>query len=193
MSAVFEFVTRSPVARRERRLRLPAAAADRDFAAPVQPETGQRRPESREIPANALLAQLVEHFHGKEGVVGSSPTEGFPCNSHTSWRRSEGRSGVCASTPRPIRVQNRLLGRGRQTRNCQHLRAIHAMVDHFLPAARSCRLGARRMLHVLTSSRLPLSGRGRAKPWPQHPVGGSFGDREAARSAIPATGASSRA
>jgi hypothetical protein len=26
---------------------------------------------------NALLAQLVEHFHGKEGVVGSSPTEGF--------------------------------------------------------------------------------------------------------------------
>ncbi len=29
----------------------------------------------------ALLAQLVEHFHGKEGVVGSSPTEGFqdPC------------------------------------------------------------------------------------------------------------------
>jgi hypothetical protein len=28
-------------------------------------------------PANALLAQLVEHFHGKEGVVGSSPTEGL--------------------------------------------------------------------------------------------------------------------
>ena len=25
---------------------------------------------------SALLAQLVEHFHGKEGVVGSSPTEG---------------------------------------------------------------------------------------------------------------------
>jgi hypothetical protein len=28
--------------------------------------------------AAALLAQLVEHFHGKEGVVGSSPTEGLP-------------------------------------------------------------------------------------------------------------------
>jgi hypothetical protein len=27
----------------------------------------------------ALLAQLVEHFHGKEGVVGSSPTEGSVC------------------------------------------------------------------------------------------------------------------
>src|SRR3954451_10995217 len=26
----------------------------------------------------ALLAQLVEHFHGKEGVSGSSPEEGFP-------------------------------------------------------------------------------------------------------------------
>ena len=34
---------------------------------------------SRKSPAKqhfALLAQLVEHFHGKEGVVGSSPTEG---------------------------------------------------------------------------------------------------------------------
>ena len=27
----------------------------------------------------ALLAQSVEHLHGKEGVVGSSPTEGFVC------------------------------------------------------------------------------------------------------------------
>ena len=26
----------------------------------------------------ALLAQLVEHLHGKEGVSGSSPEEGFP-------------------------------------------------------------------------------------------------------------------
>jgi hypothetical protein len=26
---------------------------------------------------HALLAQLVEHFHGKEGVNGSSPLEGF--------------------------------------------------------------------------------------------------------------------
>src|SRR5262249_22829832 len=25
-----------------------------------------------------LLAQLVEHLHGKEGVDGSSPSEGFP-------------------------------------------------------------------------------------------------------------------
>jgi hypothetical protein len=26
---------------------------------------------------HALLAQLVEHLHGKEGVDGSSPSEGF--------------------------------------------------------------------------------------------------------------------
>src|SRR5947208_3346817 len=31
---------------------------------------------SRYAAGSALLAQLVEHFHGKEGVVGSSPTEG---------------------------------------------------------------------------------------------------------------------
>src|SRR4029079_15099847 len=31
-------------------------------------------------PRRALLAQLVEHFHGKEGVAGSSPAEG-------SWER----------------------------------------------------------------------------------------------------------
>jgi hypothetical protein len=38
----------------------------------------------QETPANALLAQLVEHFHGKEGVVGSSPTEGFPVSAGIS-------------------------------------------------------------------------------------------------------------
>src|SRR3954471_20291727 len=30
----------------------------------------------------ALLAQLVEHLHGKEGVSGSSPEEGFAKGSH---------------------------------------------------------------------------------------------------------------
>ena len=29
------------------------------------------------LSALALLAQLVEHLHGKEGVDGSSPSEGF--------------------------------------------------------------------------------------------------------------------
>ena len=28
---------------------------------------------------HALLAQLVEHLHGKEGVAGSSPSEGLIC------------------------------------------------------------------------------------------------------------------
>ena len=33
---------------------------------------------------HALLAQLVEHLHGKEGVDGSSPSEGLkiPANQH---------------------------------------------------------------------------------------------------------------
>jgi hypothetical protein len=62
--------------RRERRLRLPAAAADHDLAAPVQPKTGPERRKIREIPANADVAQLVEHFTRNEGVPGSSPGVG---------------------------------------------------------------------------------------------------------------------
>ena len=60
----------------EHELALRNAADDQDFAAPVQPKVGPEKLKIREIPANALLAQLLEHFHGKEGVVGSSPTEG---------------------------------------------------------------------------------------------------------------------
>ena len=41
--------------------------SDRDF----------RRKSARLHWARALLAQLVEHLHGKEGVDGSSPSEGF--------------------------------------------------------------------------------------------------------------------
>jgi hypothetical protein len=36
-----------------------------------------RRAQARYSKAAALLAQSVEHLHGKEGVVGSSPTEGL--------------------------------------------------------------------------------------------------------------------
>src|SRR5690242_17145654 len=36
-----------------------------------------RRRRVATLPGPALLAQLVEHFHGKEGVDGSSPSEGF--------------------------------------------------------------------------------------------------------------------
>jgi hypothetical protein len=34
-------------------------------------------PTAARLRALALLAQLVEHLHGKEGVNGSSPLEGF--------------------------------------------------------------------------------------------------------------------
>jgi hypothetical protein len=60
----------------EPRLPLPRAATDRDFAAPVQPKTGPKRRRYEEIPANADVAQLVEHFTRNEGVPGSIPGVG---------------------------------------------------------------------------------------------------------------------
>ncbi len=60
----------------KRQVRLPAAEANRNFAAPLQRQTRQRRPRIREIPANADVAQLVEHFTRNEGVPGSSPGVG---------------------------------------------------------------------------------------------------------------------
>src|SRR5438067_10999875 len=42
-------------------------------ATPGRTEPGGRL----DYAAPALLAQLVEHLHGKEGVDGSSPSEGF--------------------------------------------------------------------------------------------------------------------
>jgi hypothetical protein len=41
----------------------------------VRTRLPRRRYDGRRQPA--LLAQLVEHLHGKEGVNGSSPLEGF--------------------------------------------------------------------------------------------------------------------
>jgi hypothetical protein len=61
----------------KRQVRLPAAEANRNFAAPLQHQTRQRRPKIQEIPANADVAQLVEHFTRNEGVPGSSPGVGF--------------------------------------------------------------------------------------------------------------------
>jgi hypothetical protein len=60
----------------KRQLRLRAAEADRNFAAPLQHQTRQRWGRTQEIPANADVAQLVEHFTRNEGVRGSSPRVG---------------------------------------------------------------------------------------------------------------------
>ena len=65
-----------PNERRKRRLRLPGAAIDHDFAAPVQPKIGPGTRKIRKIPASADVAQLVEHFTRNEGVPGSSPGVG---------------------------------------------------------------------------------------------------------------------
>ena len=61
----------------KRRVRLPHAEADLNFAAPLQHQTRQRSRKIQEIPANADVAQLVEHFTRNEGVPGSSPGVGF--------------------------------------------------------------------------------------------------------------------
>ena len=59
-----------------------AATARKATATTAEPRTA---PSLRPLPlrkaarlgAFALLAQLAEHLHGKEGVDGSSPSEGF--------------------------------------------------------------------------------------------------------------------
>ena len=77
LARAFDFV---PAGRELRRTRdearracdvVPAVAALGD---PLQPR--RPRPGRATLRRSALLAQLVEHFHGKEGVVGSSPTLG---------------------------------------------------------------------------------------------------------------------
>ena len=60
----------------KRQVRLPHAEADLNFAAPLQHQTRQRSRKIQEIPANADVAQLVEHFTRNEGVPGSSPGVG---------------------------------------------------------------------------------------------------------------------
>ena len=63
-----------------------SGAAEAQVEAPAEATTNED--EARAVPAGrgrgavssafaALLAQLVEHFHGKEGVIGSSPMEGL--------------------------------------------------------------------------------------------------------------------
>ena len=60
----------------QRSLRLPAAGIDRDLQPPWRPRVNGGPRQSWEIPANADVAQLVEHFTRNEGVPGSSPGVG---------------------------------------------------------------------------------------------------------------------
>jgi hypothetical protein len=48
----------------------------REVCAPQVPAEEGRRQTPGRLYLLALLAQLVEHLHGKEGVDGSSPSEG---------------------------------------------------------------------------------------------------------------------
>jgi hypothetical protein len=51
------------------------------------------RPAPLSLATPALLAQSVEHLHGKEGVNGSSPLEGFAATPH-GWAEN---SGLCCT------------------------------------------------------------------------------------------------
>jgi hypothetical protein len=81
--------SRRPPPRRQRAsARSTSQAADR---------VTEARRASASIGRHALLAQLVEHFHGKEGVIGSSPIEGlggFACSAASSRFRVAAHSGV---------------------------------------------------------------------------------------------------
>ena len=46
-------------------------------------------------PQQALVAQSVEHLHGKEGVSGSSPLEGSTFNSYKSKTFKSYQGGDC--------------------------------------------------------------------------------------------------
>src|SRR3954447_6746836 len=97
---------------------------------------GSRRIRSRSaatIPPHALLAQLVEHLHGKEGVDGSSPSEGFtkaPANavfssskrSTRSYRRvPNGYSGFSDSAQNGLLSSLPTDGTARRTRRHAHI------------------------------------------------------------------------
>ena len=62
---------------RKRRLLLPAAVANLNFAVPALYENAAEALRIQEVPAPADVAQLVEHFTRNEGVPGSSPGVGL--------------------------------------------------------------------------------------------------------------------
>src|SRR6185436_3834948 len=69
-----------PAVEREQRCRRRVEVSHEPVPRPVPAEVdvSLARPHRGYHPrTNALLAQLVEHLHGKEGVSGSSPEEGF--------------------------------------------------------------------------------------------------------------------
>src|SRR5690242_473511 len=74
--------TRKRSSRRARRAAARARTHSRRASPPVCSRAAARAEAESQaspgtIPLLALLAQLVEHLHGKEGVDGSSPSEGF--------------------------------------------------------------------------------------------------------------------
>jgi hypothetical protein len=68
----------------KRQLRLRGAEVDRNSAAPLQHQTWQRWGRTQGIPANADVAQLVEHFTRNVSVPGLNLSGGFPARRQES-------------------------------------------------------------------------------------------------------------
>ena len=100
----------------KRQVRLPHAEADLNFAAPLQHQTRQRSRKIQEIPANADVAQLVEHFTRNEGVPGSSPGVGLGRGRSTGHRPRDMPSADHAATDRLALTEGQAASRDRLTR-----------------------------------------------------------------------------
>ena len=97
---------------RERRLRVCGTAR-------AEADVLERRIQAVQWGSPALLAQLVEHFHGKEGVSGSSPEEGstsLPANPRHSAPPVGSQRSFCRvlSSPSDQSVTNRPRADGRR-------------------------------------------------------------------------------
>jgi hypothetical protein len=80
--------------------------------------------------ALALLAQLVEHLHGKEGVDGSSPSEGF-------WSKEiPGNRGFLLSGPAPQGTSrcrpDSLVGSPLDPKTARKMACCSASTEHLL-------------------------------------------------------------
>ncbi len=125
---------------------------------------GSRRSSARvaTLAEPALLAQLVEHFHGKEGVDGSSPSEGFRDRPGIGTfgggdsGSTPGRSRIIAGVPEPAeQASDDELGLDRGgvveeiVFGTRALSEVASIVDHF--CARELGAGISEVLFRVTS------------------------------------------
>jgi hypothetical protein len=123
--------------------------------------------------APALLAQLVEHLHGKEGVDGSSPSEGSAIAPHVGAFafRLTCRGELCAVGMEPFVELSRRLGTAAAPAN-----------DHRDQTCGRCAAARARAVRVYAAQRKPVAwGRGASGLAGRPPGGSSSAGRPAGR------------